>query len=102
MIISKQASFIFRSPTKIKKLMKIVYFAQVREAIGHGEEEVALPDNIRTLSDLMRWLQMRGAGYHRAMSDETLCMAVDQEFADAETSLENAREVAFFPPMTGG
>ncbi len=82
--------------------MKIIYFAQVREAIGHAEEDITPPQNIRTLADLMNWLKMRGAGYHRVMSDETLRMAIDQEFATPETSLDGAQEVAFFPPMTGG
>ncbi len=86
----------------MKEKMKIVYFAQIREAIGHGEEDVTPPETLHTIKDLMNWLKMRGAGYHRAMSDETLRMAADQEFATPDTPLDGVREVAFFPPLTGG
>jgi sulfur-carrier protein len=81
----------------------ILYFAWVREAIGTGEERVTLPEAVATLSDLIDWLSKRGSRHEAALADrERLRFAVDQRFVGIDTSVANAREVAIFPPVTGG
>jgi molybdopterin synthase sulfur carrier subunit len=83
--------------------MRLLYFAWVRERIGTGEEEVAPPEAIRTVADLADWLRGRSAGHAEAFADLTkLRAAIDQRFVPLDTSLGNAREVAIFPPVTGG
>ncbi len=83
--------------------MKVLYFAWLRDHIGVGEEEVSPPDSVRTVADLMAWLCGRGAGHARAFADPALIRcAVDQDFASFDADLTDAREVAFFPPVTGG
>jgi len=83
--------------------MRLLYFAWVRERIGHAEEEVDLPADVRDVAALLDWLAARGEGYGEALSDRAhLRVAVDQDYAGPETALEGATEVAIFPPVTGG
>ncbi len=83
--------------------MKLVYFAWVRERVGLREEQADLPPGTDTVADLVAWLRTRGEGYAAAFADEaTVRAAIDQVHAKPGSSLAGAREVAFFPPMTGG
>jgi molybdopterin synthase sulfur carrier subunit len=83
--------------------VKLVYFAWVRERIGRAEEEVELPAGIATVSDLVGWLKGRGEEYAYAFETEGIVRAaIDRVHVKPDASLAGAREVAFFPPMTGG
>lgn len=83
--------------------MKIRYFAWVRERTGLAEEEVELPTHVETASDLMQWLSARGENYETAFGEpDHIRIAFDQVHVTADTRLDQVREVAFFPPMTGG
>lgn len=81
----------------------ILYFAWVREQVGHGEERIEVPGDVTTLSELTRWLALRSAGHAAAFADpEKLRAAIDQRFAPMDAPIAGAREIAFFPPVTGG
>ncbi|NNE52198.1 MAG: molybdopterin converting factor subunit 1 [Sulfitobacter sp.] len=81
--------------------MDVLYFAWVRERIGLPRERVET--DARTVMDLVTQLRAREERYAMAFSDLTaLRVAVDQQLTDFDASIEQAREVAFFPPMTGG
>jgi molybdopterin synthase sulfur carrier subunit len=83
--------------------MKLIYFAWVRERIGQTEESVDLPADIGTVAELVRWLKSRGEGYaHAFENDGVIRAAIDRVHAKPEASIAGAREIAFFPPMTGG
>ncbi len=83
--------------------MKILYFAWVRERIGHEAEEVQPPEAVRTVADLASWLAARGEGYARAFENPRVVRAaIDRVHARPDTPIGAAREIAFFPPMTGG
>lgn len=83
--------------------MKLVYFAWVRERVGRPEETVEVPPGIGTVAALVGWLKTRDELYAHAFEDErTVRAAVDRVHAKPDASLAGAREVAFFPPMTGG
>jgi molybdopterin synthase sulfur carrier subunit len=83
--------------------MKLVYFAWVRERIGKPEEEIELPAAIATVGDLIAYLKNRGEEYAYALAEpKAIRTAVDKVHARGETPLAGAREVALFPPMTGG
>jgi sulfur-carrier protein len=83
--------------------MKLVYFAWVRERIGRPEEDVELPAEVGTVGDLVRWLRGRGDEYAYAFADPGIVRAaIDRTHAKADAPIAGAREVAFFPPMTGG
>lgn len=81
----------------------IRYFAWVRERIGLSEEKLALPETVVTAGDLVRWLAERGDTYAFAFeTPDTIRVAVDQLHIEQDEPLGDAREIALFPPMTGG
>jgi sulfur-carrier protein len=83
--------------------VSLVYFAWVRERIGKAEEEVELPGTVATIDDLVRWLKGRGEEYAYAFEhDKVVRAAIDRRHARPDTAVAGAREIAFFPPMTGG
>ena len=83
--------------------MKLVYFAWVRERIGRTDEQVDVPDSIETVAELVRWLKGRGEEYEYAFENEVIVRAaVDHVHVKPDARIAGAREVAFFPPMTGG
>jgi len=83
--------------------VKLRYFAWVRERIGIGEEEVALPATVRKVSDLLAWLKTRGPEYEHALVElKAIRVAIDQVHAPNDRDLSGAHEIALFPPMTGG
>ena len=82
-------------------MIDVLYFAWVRERIGIPKE--AVETSAATVADLVAELSARGERYAAAFADiSALRVAVDQELADFDAPLETVREVAFFPPMTGG
>ena len=79
------------------------YFAWVREMTGTSSETLALPADIETVRDLARWMQTRGDGFAAAFrTPEAIRAAIDRKHVAPDTKIGNAREIAFFPPMTGG
>lgn len=83
--------------------MKILYFAWVRERVGKAEEEIAPPKGVGTVAELMDWLAGRGEEYAHAFENRRVIRAaLDQAHARPESPIAGAREIAFFPPMTGG
>ncbi len=83
--------------------MKAVYFAWVRERIGKAEEEIDPPAEVVTVADLIGWLSRRDEGYAHAFENpRTIRAALDRAHVKPDAALAGAREVAFFPPMTGG
>jgi len=82
-------------------MIDILYFAWLRERIGTNRER--LETVAVTVADLVAELEARSEGHALAFADKTsLRVAVDQELADFSAPLAGVREVAFFPPMTGG
>ena len=81
--------------------IEVVYFAWVRERIGVPRETVET--EAATVADLVSELAARDDAYALAFSDLSVVrVAVDQVLCEMETPLGGVREVAFFPPMTGG
>lgn len=83
--------------------MRILYFAWLRERIGVGSEEVTPPGTVTDVAGLVDWLKTREPRYAAAFEDiSALRVALDQEQADFDAPLAGVREVALFPPVTGG
>ena len=83
--------------------MKVKYFAWVRERIGISEETVEPPAAVRTVDDLIGWLSKRGETYAYAFEKpKVIRAAIDHTHVKPDTMISGAREIAFFPPMTGG
>jgi sulfur-carrier protein len=83
--------------------MKVKYFAWVRERIGKAEETVEPPSSVRTVDDLIKWLSARDESYAYAFEKpKVIRAAIDHTHVKADAAISGAREIAFFPPMTGG
>ena len=83
--------------------MKALYFAWVRERIGAAEEDLTPPPGVRTVGELIGWLSSRGENYAHAFENPgVIRAALDHVHTKHEAEFAQAREIAFFPPMTGG
>ena len=83
--------------------VEVLYFAWVREKIGKPGEALDLPADVATVADLVRWLTARGPEYAEAFArPELVRAALDQTHVKPDASIAGVREIAFFPPVTGG
>ncbi|QUT04407.1 molybdopterin converting factor subunit 1 [Sphingobium phenoxybenzoativorans] len=83
--------------------LDILYFAWVRESIGKDGERIDHPGAMATVADLVMTLAARGGGYAEALGKpDKLRAAIDQRFVPMDTKLQGAKELALFPPVTGG
>jgi molybdopterin synthase sulfur carrier subunit len=83
--------------------VKLLYFAWLRERIGKTDEELSVPANVRTIDELMEWLAGRGEEYAYAFENrKVIRAAIDRTHVQPTAAIGAAREIAFFPPMTGG
>jgi sulfur-carrier protein len=83
--------------------VKILYFAWVREKTGKAEEVLELPSGIDTVAGLIGWLKARDPRYAAAFArPDVIRAAVNRRHVTSDASLAGAREIAFFPPVTGG
>ncbi|MCT8971966.1 molybdopterin converting factor subunit 1 [Microbaculum marinisediminis] len=83
--------------------MKALYFAWIRERTGLAEEVIEPPATVKTAGDLIDWLKGRGEEFEYAFGDEHVVrIAIDRAHVQRDAPIEGAREIAFFPPMTGG
>ncbi len=84
-------------------MVTLRYFAWLRERVGHGEEIVELPPQVATVADLIVWLRQRGPDYADAFArGELVRAALDKRHVKPDTLIGSAREIALFPPVTGG
>lgn len=81
----------------------MLYFAWVREAVGVGAERVDPPAGVTSVAALIDWLSEASPGHAAAFADRSrLRAAIDQRFVALDVPLGAPREVAIFPPVTGG
>ena len=84
-------------------MLRVLYFASVREAVGVGEELLDVPPDVATVSALVDWLATTSPAHAAAFADRgRLRAAVDQHFVPFDAELGEPAEVALFPPVTGG
>ncbi len=84
-------------------MTRLIYFAWVRERVGLAEESITLPGDLRTVADLLAWQKGRGEAHAHAFAEsDVIRVALDQRHARHDAPLGDVREIAFFPPMTGG
>jgi molybdopterin synthase sulfur carrier subunit len=84
-------------------MVKLLFFARLREDLGTGAEALALPADVTTVAGLRAHLMARGGAWASVLANgKALRVAVNQEMADPATPVKAGDEVAFFPPVTGG
>jgi molybdopterin synthase sulfur carrier subunit len=83
--------------------LKILYFAWVRERTGLAEEEVEPPAHVANVAEMIGWLKTRGPEFEAAFArSEVIRAAIDRRHVKHDAAIAGAREIAFFPPVTGG
>ena len=83
-------------------MLKLLYFAGLREALGISAEEVALPPDVATIAALRAHLAARGGAWEVIAASKSLRAAVNQAMVGMDAPVKAGDEVAFFPPVTGG
>jgi molybdopterin synthase sulfur carrier subunit len=84
-------------------MITVLYFARLREALGTGSEQIALPSSVRDLEGLRAMLTARGGTWAQELGgNKALRAAVNQAMAAGDTHIADGDEIAFFPPVTGG
>lgn len=83
--------------------LELKFFASLREALKVSEENLAVPDSIKTIAQLRLYLADRGGVWAEVLAEgKVLRCALNHQMVDANTSLQEGAEIAFFPPVTGG
>ncbi|MCG6886293.1 MAG: molybdopterin converting factor subunit 1 [Proteobacteria bacterium] len=83
-------------------MIRLCYFASLREALGTADEQVELPGDIDDLAGLTRWLQGRNDTWGQALADTRLHVAINQQIVVTNAAVNDGDEIAWFPPVTGG
>ena len=84
-------------------MMRVLYFASLREALGVSSEDLQPPPEIHTVDELVKWLHGRGAGWAEQLAiGKRWRVAINQELAGLDAAVAAGDEIAFFPPVTGG
>ena len=83
--------------------MIIKYFSWIKEHIGKSEELIELPDDVKTISELINYLNNLNDDYKKVFVKKDLIkIAVNKTYSSFDTKISNSDEIAFFPPVTGG
>jgi len=83
-------------------MVRLRFFASLRETLGTGDEQVELPGDITDISALTAWLQARNDRWHAALDNTRVRIAVNQTIVKPGHPVRDGDEVAWFPPVTGG
>ena len=82
--------------------MKIIFFAKIRELIGKEEENITLPENVVTINDMVSFLKEYNKIYYNVFENYDFLVACDEELVDMDYKISKTKEIAIFPPVTGG
>jgi len=83
-------------------MITVLYFATLREALGTGAEQMALPTDVRSIDALRAHLIARGGVWADELEKKAIRAAINQTMASGDSSIADGDEIAFFPPVTGG
>jgi sulfur-carrier protein len=84
-------------------MIKILYFARIKEALGLAQESLTLPAGIGDVHGLTGWLRQRGGNWESELAPgKALRVAVNQTMVNLESKISDGDEIAYFPPVTGG
>jgi sulfur-carrier protein len=83
-------------------MITVLYFARLREALGTGSEQIALPADVSNIESLRAHLFARGGVWSDELQNKAIRAAINQSMASGESAIADGDEIAFFPPVTGG
>jgi molybdopterin synthase sulfur carrier subunit len=83
-------------------MIKVLFFARIRDQVGCADIDLELPDNVRDVEAFTQMVKAQGDEFEQALSDPNVLVAVNQEMANPEMTIEDGDEIAYFPPVTGG
>ncbi|MDQ3261413.1 MAG: molybdopterin converting factor subunit 1 [Burkholderiales bacterium] len=84
-------------------MIKILYFARIKEALGLAQESVSLPIGVSDVIGLTGWLRQRGNQWQSELGPgKALRVAVNQALVAMDAKIHDGDEIAYFPPVTGG
>lgn len=84
-------------------MIRLLYFASLREQLGIDREQIDLPPDVQQVADLVAHLRARGGAWEQVLADaEHVLVAINQEMARAEDPIADGDEIGLFPPVTGG
>lgn len=83
-------------------MIKVLFFARVRDQVGCNELDLELPETVSDVGAFTDLIKSRGEAFTNALSDPNIMVAVNQEMAGSQTTVEDGDEIAYFPPVTGG
>ena len=83
-------------------MIKVLFFARVRDQVGCNELDLELPETVSDVGAFTDLIKSRGEAFANALSDPNIMVAVNQEMAGSQTTVEDGDEIAYFPPVTGG
>ncbi len=84
-------------------MANVLYFASLAETIGSKSEQLELPADCNTVTELVTLLRARGEPFDSTFDGKTrILVAINQEMSEPEASISDSDEIAFFPPVTGG
>jgi len=84
-------------------MIKVLYFARLKESLNYSEEEIAIPAGVSTVAHLMSHLAQRGDAWASLFAGKQVVRAaINHELVSNSTVIKDGDEVAFFPPVTGG
>jgi molybdopterin synthase sulfur carrier subunit len=84
-------------------VIKVLYFARLKESLNYSTEDIALPAGVSTVAQLMAYLAQRGEVWAPLFSGkQAVRAAINHELVPNTAVIKDGDEVAFFPPVTGG
>jgi len=83
-------------------MVRLRFFASLRETLGTGDEQLELPDDVSDIATLTGLLQNRGETWNSALADPRLHIAINREIVKRDAPVVDGDEIAWFPPVTGG
>ncbi len=83
-------------------MIKVLFFASIRDRIGCSELEIALPADVRNVAAFTELVKQQEKSFKVVLSEPNVMIALNQEMANPEMTIEDGDEIAYFPPVTGG
>ncbi len=84
-------------------MVKILYFARIKESLNYSTEDLKLPSDVTTIAHLKEFLARRGDAWSNLFSGkQPVRAAINHALVENNAVIHDGDEIGFFPPVTGG